>query len=108
VLLLARVGTIDAEDQRKHPRSDVRLETVIEGPDSGFDFALIINLSAGGFLAQTPINLPVGSELWIEFADSARMPASVRWRGDGLLGCEFDEPLPEALFARLKGESEPE
>jgi hypothetical protein len=51
--------------------------------------ALLRDISAAGFMVIAPLDaLPRGS-LWLRLPDIAPVPARVRWRQDGMIGCQF-------------------
>lgn len=52
----------------------------------------IRNMSAGGLMADCSRCPPVGADVQIEF-NSQKMPASVVWIRDGLIGLKFDQSL---------------
>lgn len=68
---------------------------------------LIHNLSATGLLIETSLDLDVGDEFEVELPRSASALAQIVWRGDSYFGCQFAEPLPEAVVSAARLRSPP-
>nr|WP_314444887.1 PilZ domain-containing protein [uncultured Sphingomonas sp.] len=59
---------------------------------AGEQLIRIRNMSAGGLMADCSRCPPVGSEVRVEF-NSQRIPATVVWIREGLIGLKFDQSL---------------
>lgn len=69
--------------------------------------ALILNISATGVLLQTGRKLAVGETVRIDLATAGRHAAKVMWTIDGMVGCQFLDPLAKSTLsaALLKGDA---
>ncbi len=63
--------------------------------------ARICNLSPGGMMAMTPFQLRDYSEIDVEIPVLGWRSAMVAWTDGDRVGCEFDPPLNDAVFARF-------
>ena len=60
--------------------------------------ASMVDLSCRGFrLAWLP-DCPIGRQLWVRIPGLEARPATIRWRDNRGVGCEFDRPLHEAVI----------
>lgn len=66
----------------------------------GYDLAKadIVDLSAKGFKIDSAMTLGPDSEVWVTLPGMAPRAALVKWVRDFIAGCEFVEPLHEAVF----------
>lgn len=94
-----------ADSRRAGPRRALRLET--SGLVAGGDEAnvTIHNISAGGMLIETALDLAEGDRLAVELPEAGAVAAGIVWRSERLYGCAFDTALgPAALAAaQLQG-----
>lgn len=95
----------DAENRRTEPRRAMRLRTAGHAPAAGEANVTIHNISAGGLLIETALDLAEGDTLAIDLPEAGTVIASVVWRSERLYGCAFDTALgPAALAAaQLQG-----
>jgi PilZ domain len=82
-----------ASDRRRQPRQLVNTSVRVFSQSNCIE-ALGINLSGVGMCLFTPANLPVGSQIEVEFVPAdgrttIRVPATVRHRALYLYGIEF-------------------
>jgi PilZ domain len=87
---------------RRSPRQWLNTSVRVFAGPAHFD-ALGVNLSEGGMCLFTIGNLPVGSELEVEFlpprsSEPVRFSGKVRHRALYLYGIEFVEELQDAAF----------
>jgi len=85
-----------AEDQSERRRTS-RLPTDVEATvrelgASGIE-AKVLNISEGGFMAQSEGHFEVGSRVWLILPGRERANAVVRWTAGDKLGAEFAEPI---------------
>lgn len=66
----------------------------------GYDQAKadVRDLSAKGFKVDSAMTLGVGTEVWLTLPGMSPQPAIVKWVKDFVAGCEFVDPLHEAIF----------
>ena len=80
-------------NRRRHDRDPVRdrsLQLLID--QAPHEFA-IHNLSAGGLMGDSPVELKRGDAVQVRFEGGIIVPATVRWSADGLVGLAFDSPV---------------
>ena len=63
--------------------------------------ARLLDLSSYGCRLAAPGPQEEDRQVWLRFADSWPIAATVVWAKDDLLGCRFDEPLPGSLMRQL-------
>ena len=81
-----------------------RCQLAVEIKDGGSDWrrALLKDISTSGFRIAHAGSAPRGNSLWLRPEGGEPIPATIRWRGDGAMGCQFLYPLDEAMQAHLK------
>lgn len=81
-----------------------RCDLVVEIKDSLGEWrrAQLRDFSATGCRMSRFGALPSGNSLWLRPQGMEPIPAKVRWRTDGSLGCEFLYPLDESTESALK------
>ena len=103
--LAAKLGPLASAEGRQTERNKLRLDASLSQADAAAIDVVVHDISVHGFLAQTAAALPIGSEVWLEFAGIGRVSARVRWRGSSTIGCEFDNPIPQDALAVAVNES---
>jgi hypothetical protein len=92
-------------DRRTDLRVATRIPAVVQTPDGIEIAAEITNLSRGGFRAQCTILLRKGTRVSVRLNNAIRQRrAQVVWQEGQEIGCRFQQPLPEELFAAAIGE----
>lgn len=86
-------------DQRGAPRRALRLETSGTLPDGREANVTIHNISAGGLLLETALELEPGETLTLDLPEAGAVEAAVVWRSEGLHGCAFAAPLGAGALA---------
>lgn len=91
-------------DLRRNPRHRLLLPVGIRMGRS-ISKGLVLDLSANGCLLETDCSFSIGEMVEIELHENEDLlfRCKVIWRGDELLGCEFEEPIPAHIVdeARL-------
>ena len=85
--------------QRGAPRRVLRLETSGTLPDGREANVTIHNISAGGLLIETGLELARGETLTLDLPQAGAVEAAVVWRSEGLHGCAFATPLSAGALA---------
>ena len=85
--------------QRGAPRRVLRLETSGTLPDGRETNVTIHNISAGGLLIETGLELARGETLTLDLPQAGAIEAAVVWRSEGLHGCAFATPLSAGALA---------
>ena len=91
-----------AKDQRRFPRVPAKgrvLQLLIDGSPSNF---ALHNLSEGGAMGGTPVELLPDTEVCVRLENGILVPAVVKWTEDGLIGLAFTEPRPLMTLAQSK------
>jgi hypothetical protein len=71
------------------------LQLLIDGSPASF---ALHNISAGGAMGETPVELAPGAEVSVRFEGGVLIPAKVSWSDDGMVGLAFTSPsLPDGL-----------
>ena len=64
----------------------------IDGGAPGVD-ARVLNISAGGFMAESTADFPPGTRVWLLLPGQPRANALVKWSGRGRFGAEFAQAV---------------
>ncbi len=88
-------------DQRDEARLPITMEAKCREYGSFRTEVYLIDLSAKGCKVETSLRIGSGQRVWLTLAGLETREARVRWSGRGAMGCQFDEPLDEALLAQL-------
>ena len=93
-MISARIGDAeDPSDRRRAARFGVELDARVRPlGDSGAE-ARILNISEGGFMAESDAGFEVGSRVWLMLPGRERANAIVKWTAGDKLGAEFAEPI---------------
>jgi hypothetical protein len=82
----------------RKPRIATAIDSTLLLPDDREVDIQIRNISPAGFMAQTDAELTVDTQMGVSIPGGGIRRAQVRWSEDGMLGAEFDQPLPGAVF----------
>lgn len=107
----SRHEPLSAADRRRVDvmRNAIKLSTRLPDPAGDGGDALILNISATGVLLETSRDLQVGEDVRIDLPASGIHHAQVMWTIDGMVGCQFLDPLSKGALgaALLKGDALP-
>lgn len=78
----------------------------IDGDDCGE--VRIRNLSAGGLMAEAPVQTKRGDDVQIELRNIGRVTGHVAWVAQGRFGIAFDHPIDPKLARKPVGQSKVE
>ena len=95
-----RGETLDAAS-RRDPRASVALTCQLRIGSGPWRPASMINLSPSGFRIAWLPGGEVGRQLWVRIPGLEAMPATIRWRDLGGVGCEFTRPLSQPVIGHL-------
>lgn len=68
----------------------------------------LINLSRGGFRVASPLVLPAGHSVRLEVDGWPRLLGRVVWCDSKRIGCMFDAPPSDAVYAMMCGATQGE
>lgn len=100
----ARIASVPARtgnDSRRAPRATVAVETVLRALGTHGHPAVVRDLSASGFMAETDQDFIPGETARLQLPDVGFVSARVIWSNGGRVGGAFDQPLKSAPLARL-------
>ncbi|HVF84183.1 MAG TPA: PilZ domain-containing protein [Sphingomicrobium sp.] len=101
VMITARIVDGEVSDRRRADREPVEVEARLRELGREGCEATVLNISATGFMAETPADVSVGSRVWLILPGRERANAVVRWIEGQRIGAEFAEPIDTAgLLAR--------
>ena len=87
--------------RRRAPRSPVSFDVKVGRGGLDRTLCKVTDLSIHGARLQTYSAMKQGSLIWLTLPQAGPIIARVRWASDFEAGCEFDEPLPDSIFAAL-------
>lgn len=82
---------------RRDPRTPVALTCRLRIGSGPWRPANLVDLSRSGFRIAWLPSGSVGRSLWVRIPGLEAMPARIRWRDLGGVGCQFDRPLGIAV-----------
>lgn len=94
-------------DKRSSDRVRLSLTGDLRWGTNPWGKVMLEDLSAGGFKARWRPMCPVGTAISVRIAGLSVLRATLRWRNNDYIGCEFDNPLYQPLvdhIARLSGQ----
>ena len=100
----ARIASVPAravDDLRRAPRTAVAVQTVLRALGTHGHPAVVRDLSASGFMAETDQDFIPGETARLQLPDIGFVSARVIWSNAGKVGGAFDQPLKSAPLARL-------
>lgn len=100
----ARIASVPAgviDELRSAPRAAVAVQTVLRALGTHGHPAIVRDLSASGFMAETDQDFIPGETARLQLPDVGFVSARVIWSNAGKVGGAFDQPLKSAPLARL-------
>lgn len=100
----ARIASIPArgrKELRHAPRTAVAVQTVLRALGTHGHPAIVRDLSASGFMAETDQEFIPGETARLQLPEIGFVSARVIWGSNGKVGGEFDQPIKPAPLARL-------
>ncbi|WP_404369431.1 PilZ domain-containing protein [Sphingomonas sp. MMS24-J45] len=90
-------------DRRRSRRAATSINAGL-GRD-GLDRALckVTNISLHGARLHTYSPMDKGASIWLTLPRIGQVTATIVWADDFEAGCQFEEPLDDAAFAKLVG-----
>lgn len=88
-------------DQRNESRCPVTIEAKCRECGSFRTEVYLIDLSVKGCKIETSLRIRPGQQVWLTLNGFESRLAHVRWSDQRGMGCQFDEPLHDAMIARL-------
>ena len=93
-MIKARIAEApDPSDRRRAPRLPVELGVKMRELGANGVEARVLNISEGGFMAETEAHFEVGSRIWLILPGRDRASAVVKWIAGDKLGAEFAEAI---------------
>jgi hypothetical protein len=89
----AELSQIPVSDGRKAERRIVNLAGALRESGARTLKIVVIDISLGGFKADTPEPLEEGSEVWLKLSGFEAKRSRVVWTNGKEIGCEFEWPL---------------
>ena len=77
----------------REPRMSVTIEAALLLPGDEVVPIAIRNISAEGFMAETPITIVAEGWIGVALPGCGIVPARLRWSEDGEIGAQFRRPL---------------
>ncbi|MDE2563267.1 MAG: PilZ domain-containing protein [Sphingomonadales bacterium] len=91
----------ESSDKRTSDRICLSLMGELRWGSNPWGRVLLEDLSAGGFRAEWRPMCPVGTPLSVKIAGLAPLRATLRWKNNDYIGCEFDNPLYQPLVDHI-------
>lgn len=91
------------ESMRSEPRDSMFLMAVMRrqgGPDVTVK---VRNLSAGGMMAESPVNFSRGESIEAELRGIGTISGKIAWTAAGRVGVQFDSPVDPRLARKPVG-----
>jgi hypothetical protein len=85
-------------ERRDGERHDVHIRSVVIDTTLQDERITIVNISMRGLLASGKGKFQIGATVNFDIPDLGAINATIRWAGNGLLGCEFRDPIDPASF----------
>lgn len=89
----AELSQIPVSDGRKAERRIVNLAGALRESGARTLKIVVIDISLGGFKADTPEPIEEGSEVWLKLSGLEAKRSRVVWTNGKEMGCEFEWPL---------------
>lgn len=86
---------------RKHERGDVRIAAEIRESGAGKQKISVTDLSRSGFRMHCIFLIPKDRTVFLTLPGFAALEAHIAWKEGDYYGCEFSQPLHEAIFEHL-------
>lgn len=98
----AELSQLPISDGRKAERRIVNIAAALREEGAKRATVVVIDISTGGFKAQTPEPLENGAEVWLKLPGFEAKRSRVIWSRGEEAGCEFEAPLhPREIEAML-------
>lgn len=88
-------------DKRSNDRIRLSLMGELRWGTNPWGRVMLEDLSTGGFRAQWRPMCPVGTAVSVKLAGLSPLRATLRWKNNDYIGCEFDNPLYPPLVDHL-------
>ncbi len=101
--MAARYAEVTDTERRRRDRSappPIVVELACAGGGPAIDSRLI-DLSTFGCRVRGDGAEAVGDHVRLSFGGRPPVPATVIWRGDGVIGCRFDKPIATIMMRAL-------
>jgi hypothetical protein len=92
VLINAEISRFPA-DGRRTERRIVNIAAALRENGATTDSVILVDLSIGGFKAETKAPHEEGAEVWLKLPGFAPRRSRVAWNKEEVIGCEFETPL---------------
>jgi hypothetical protein len=97
----AELSQIPLTDGRKAERRIVNLAGALRESGAKTLKIIVLDISLGGFKAETPEPLEEGAEVWLKISGFEAKRSRVVWTKDKDMGCEFELPLHQRELDQL-------
>lgn len=98
---IARARTAIEAERRSTERFDVYLKTALFENGALAEPVILVNLSETGCLARSAARHRINGHVAIYLPGLGQIPSITRWSGNGMLGCEFEQPIARDHFILL-------
>jgi len=96
-------GEARFESMRSEPRDSMFLMAVVRRAGSGDITVKVRNLSAGGMMAESPVNFSRCDVVEVELRGIGVVAGKVAWNAGGRVGVQFDSPIDPRLARKPIG-----
>ena len=86
---------------RRDPRAAIALTCQLRIGSSPWRPATLVDMSRTGFRIAWLPSGAAGRPLWVRIPGLEAMPATIRWRDLGGVGCQFERPLSDVVLEHL-------
>lgn len=97
----AQLAKIPVQEGRTSERRIVNLAASLREEGASVADAEVLNLSIDGFMAETDMEMEVGSQLWLKLPGLEPQNSEVVWVDGAKAGFRFANPLHPATLATL-------
>lgn len=94
---------LSGAERRESPREEVFYRVRAAMPGRPSVPMQIVDISAGGFMARTEVDLQPGDRLTVRLPGLGETHADVRWALGGRVGCQFVRMIELAPYLELLG-----
>ena len=89
------------EGRRQSPRLPVTLHCALRIGSGAWKAGRVVDLSAHGFRLSWVPQCAIGRQLWVRLPGIEPMAATVRWKDNAGVGCQFARPLHPVVLDHL-------
>ena len=93
--------TLPPDGRRQSPRLPVTLNCALRIGSGGWKAGRVVDLSAHGFRLSWVPQCAIGRQLWVRLPGLEPMAATVRWKDNAGVGCQFSRPLHPVVLEHL-------